>query len=179
MTAAADLPRLALDQPPGRPFPAVAASHLRESLDKIRLTTAGLDDDDLWFRPAPGTNSIGNLMLHLAGNLSMWLLDGVGGRPYERDRAGEFAADRSAGRDELLARLTAVVEEATALLDGLDAAAVARRVTVQRYDTDVLAAIFHAVDHLSYHTGQIVWIAKQALARRGERIEFYPRHAKE
>jgi hypothetical protein len=127
MTATAELPRLALDQPPGRPFPAVAAAHLRESLDKIRLATAGLDEDDLWFRPAPGTNSIGNLMLHLAGNLSMWLLAGVGGSAYERDRAGELAADRSAGRAELLVRLTAVVEEATALLDGLVAAAVELR----------------------------------------------------
>lgn len=179
MTATAELPRLALDQPPGRPFPAVAASHLRESLDKIRLATAGLDDDDLWFRPAPGTNSIGNLMLHLAGNLSLWLLAGVGGRAYERDRAAEFAADRSAGRADLLARLSAVVGEATTLLDGLDDGATRRRVHIQRYDTDVLTAIFHATEHMSYHTGQIVWIAKQALAGRGERIEFYPRHAAE
>jgi uncharacterized damage-inducible protein DinB len=179
MTTTPDLPHLALDDPPGRPFPAVAASHLRESLDKIRLATAGLDEDDLWFRPAPGTNSIGNLMLHLVGNLSLWLLAGVGGREFHRDRAGEFAADRTAGRDELLARLTATVGEATALLDSLDDEATRRRVHIQRYDTDVLTAIFHATEHMSYHTGQIVWIAKQALARRGERIEFYPRHAKE
>lgn len=179
MTAAPDLPRLALDGGPGRPFPAVAASYLREYLDKIRLATAGLEDDDLWWRPAPGTNSIGNLMLHLAGNLSLWLLAGVGGRPYARDRAAEFAADRTARRDELLAGLTGVVDDIAALLDGLDDEATRRRVKIQRYDTDVLSAIFHATEHMSYHTGQIVWIAKQALVRRGERIEFYPRHAKE
>lgn len=180
MTATtADLPRLALDQPPGRPFPAVAASHLRENLDKIRLATSGLGDDDLWFRPAPGTNSIGNLMLHLVGNLSLWLLAGVGGKQVHRDRAGEFAADRTAGRDELLARLTATVEEATTLLDALDDDATRRRVRIQRYDTDVLTAVVHATEHTSYHTGQIVWIAKQALARRGRSLEFYPRHAKE
>jgi uncharacterized damage-inducible protein DinB len=179
MTAAAELPRLALDQPPGRPFPAVAASHLRESLDKIRIATAGLDDGDLWFRPAPGTNSIGNLMLHLVGNLSLWLLAGVGGREFHRDRAGEFAADRTAGRDELLARLSATVDEARALLDSLDDEATRRLVHIQRYDTDVLTAIFHAAEHMSYHTGQILWIAKLRLAARGRSFELYPRHAKE
>jgi uncharacterized damage-inducible protein DinB len=174
----ASLPRLALRRG-ARSFEALAAAYLVEYLDKIRLAVGHLDDDALWWRPAPGTNSAGNLMVHLAGNLSLWLLQGVGGRPYRRDRAGEFAADRSAGREELLARLTTVVDEGVSLLEGLDAAAVERRVRIQRYDTDVLSAIFHAVDHLSYHTGQIVWIAKQALARRGEAIEFYPRHARE
>jgi uncharacterized damage-inducible protein DinB len=75
--------------------------------------------------------------------------------------------------------LTAVVDQATALLDGLDDAALARRVSIQRYDTDVLSAVFHATEHMSYHTGQIVWIAKQALAVRGEGLEFYPRHGRE
>lgn len=173
------LPRLALDERPGRAFAAVAASYLREYLDKIELATAGLDDEELWLRPAPGTNSIGNLLLHLVGNLSLWLLAGVGGRDFERDRAAEFAADHSAGREELLARLTAVVDQAGALLDGLDEPALERRLTIQRYDTDVQSAVFHAAEHMSYHTGQIVWIAKQTLASRGERIEFYPRHGRE
>jgi len=179
MPVAAELPRLALDRGAGMPFPAVAAAYLREYLDKIRLATAALDDDDLWFRPAPGTNGIGNLMLHLAGNLSLWLLSGVGGRPYERDRAGEFAADRVADRDELLGRLAGVVDGCAALLEGLDGEAARRPVAIQGYEVDVLAAVFHATEHMSYHTGQIVWIAKQALARRGERLEFYSRHAAE
>lgn len=174
-----DLPRLALDQGAGRPFPAVAASYLREYLDKIRLATAGLDDADVWFRPAPGTNSIGNLLLHLAGNLSLWLLAGVGGRPFVRDRAAEFTADRSAGKDELFARLAEVVEDAATLVAALDEGDLRRPAAIQGYDTDVLAAVFHATEHMSYHTGQIVWIAKQALARRGEGIELYPRHAGE
>lgn len=172
-----DLPSLALDQGSGRPFPAVAASYLREYLDKIRLATAALEEDDLWFRPAPGTNSIGNLLLHLTGNLSLWLLSGVGGRPYLRDRAAEFSADKSASRDELLARLTEVVEDAATLVTALDDTDLRRPAAIQGYDTDVLSAVFHATEHMSYHTGQIVWIAKQALARRGEFLEFYPRHS--
>lgn len=175
------LPRLALSRGPGRAFPELAAAYLVEYLDKIRIALAPLDDGALWWRPAPGTNSAGNLVVHLAGNLSLWILGGVGGRPYERDRAGEFAADRSAGsKAEVLDRLAAVVEECGEVLAGLSEADLARPVHVQGYDVDLLAAIFHPVEHMSYHVGQIVWIAKQHLASRGEELfELYPQHARE
>jgi uncharacterized damage-inducible protein DinB len=174
----ASLPRLALRRG-ARSFQALAAAYLVEYLDKIRLAVGHLDDDGLWWRPAPGTNSAGNLLVHLAGNLSLWLLQGVGGRPYRRDRAGEFAADRIAGRDELLDRLARVVAECGEVVAGLAPEDLARPVALQGYDVDVLAALFHAVEHMSYHTGQIVWIAKQHAAAAGGGFEFYPQHAGE
>ena len=179
MPEPAELPRLALDGGPGRPFPVLAAAYLREYLDKVRLAVAKLDDDDVWFRPGGGTNSIGNLLLHLRGNLSLWLLGRVGGRAVERHRAAEFAADRSGGKAELLDRLGEVVEEAAGILEALGDADLGRRLTVQGYETDLLSALFHPVEHMSYHAGQIVWVAKQRLAARGVGIEFYPHHAGE
>ena len=175
MPVTADLPRLALDRGAGRPFPAVAAAYLREYLDKIRLATAGLGDDELWFRPAPGTNSVGNLMLHLAGNLSLWLLAGVGGRPFERHRAEEFSADRTHGKAELLARLEEVVAACRGVLAAVEPADLERPAAIQGYETELLDAVVHAVEHMSYHTGQIVWIAKELGAGR-EPLEYYPRH---
>ncbi len=174
-----NLPRLALDRGAGLPLPRLAAAHLREYLDKIRLATGDLADEELWLRPAAGTNSIGNLMLHLVGNLSLWVGDGIGGRVYDRDRAGEFRARGSAGRQELLARLGAAVEDAAAVLEGLEPAELDRPVGVQGYAVDVRAALFHATEHMSYHTGQIVYAAKQRLGARGAGLEFYPRHAEE
>lgn len=175
-----DLPRLALRSGPGRSFPELAAAYLREYLDKIRMAAERLDDDALWWRPATGTNSAGNLVIHLAGNLSLWVLDGIGGETYERDRAGEFAAEHAGTRDEVLGRLAQVVERCAGVVTGLDAGDLDARCGVQGYDLDVRAALFHAVEHMSYHTGQIVWIAKQHLARTGEDgFEFYPHHAGE
>jgi len=178
MTVSNETLRLALRRGRGRSFQGLAAAYLTEYLDKIRLAVGHLDDDALWWRPAPGTNSAGNLLLHLAGNLSLWLLQGVGGRPYERDRAGEFAADRSAARDELLDRLGTVVEECAALVEGLAESDLGAPVALQGYDVDARAAVFHAVEHMSYHTGQIVWIAKQHAAASGG-FELYPQHAGE
>jgi hypothetical protein len=45
-------------------------------------------------------------------------------------------------------------------------------------DTDGLGAVHHAVDHVTYHTAQIVFITKQLVDESVE-IEFYPQHRNE
>jgi len=171
------LPRLALRRSRGQSFQSQSAAYLTEYLDKIRLAVAELDDDELWRRPAPGTNSAANLVLHLTGNLSLWVLKSVGGEDYERHRSAEFAADKSAGKEQLLTGLAAVVERSCAVLAALSDDDLGRRLDVQGYVCDAFTAAYHAVEHMSYHTGQIVWIAKQALAAAGDEVfEFYPQH---
>jgi len=171
------LPRLALSRSRGQSFQSQSAAYLTEYLDKIRLAVDGLDDDAFWWRPAPGINSAANLVIHLTGNLSLWVLRSIGGEDYERHRAAEFAAERSAGKGELLAGLEAVVERSCAVIAALSDDDLGRDLDVQGYVCDAFTAAFHAVEHMSYHTGQIVWIAKQALARQGDEVfEFYPQH---
>jgi septum formation protein len=186
---AAALPRTALSQGPTASFPELAVRYLGEYEAKIRFAVARLSEDEIWWRPHPRANSVGNLLLHLAGNLTQWVVGGIGGaveggadprapaggRPVERDRAGEFAADRSAGRAELLFRLGEAVARAQAVLGGLTDAGLARPLRIQSYDATVLAAAFHAVEHLSYHTGQILAVAKE-LAGDREPFELYPQH---
>lgn len=172
-----ELPTTALSRGPAGAFPELAARYLEEYLDKIRLAVARLDDEAIWWRPAPGTNSVGNLLLHLAGNLSLWILAGVGGQEYERDRAGELAATGGKGAEELVGRLRVVVEECRRVLEGLEGRDLTEVLEIQSYRVDRLGAVFHVVEHMSYHTGQIVWIVKQL--RSEEPFEFYPRHAGE
>jgi len=175
------LPRLALSRSRGQSFQAQSAAYLTEYLDKIRLAVDDLDDGELWHRPAPGTNSVANLVIHLTGNLSLWILKSIAGEDYERHRSAEFAAertsDKSAGKAEILAAFTTVVERAATVLATLPDDDLGRELDVQGYACDAFTAAYHAVEHMSYHTGQIVWIAKQALARRGDEVfEFYPQH---
>jgi uncharacterized damage-inducible protein DinB len=161
-------PRIALARGPAGGLPELASRYLEEYLDKIRVSLERLDEDQIWWRPAPGTNSAGNLVLHLSGNLSLWILSGVGGRPFERHRSEEFAADRSHGRSELLSRLEEVVAACRGVLGSLEAEDLEREAEIQGYDVDVLGAVFHAVEHMSYHAGQIVWIAKSLTNGGGE-----------
>lgn len=171
-------PRLALTDAVGEPLTGLAGLYLSEYLDKIELATADLDEEQLWARSGPGTNSIANLILHLCGNLSLWVLASLGGENYVRDRAGEFTADGTHTKAELLRMLRHVVGRCRKTVAVLDGEALERRLEVQGYTTDGRGIVLHAVEHMSYHTGQIVLMAKAMLADRGS-FEFYPHHRAE
>lgn len=137
---------------------------------KIRLALEPLDETTIWKRENPESNSIGNLMLHLAGNVRQWIVGGIGDEPCERDREAEFAATSGFVKRELLSRLTSSVTDADKVLARLTADDLIRDVTIQGRDTTVLAAVYHVVEHFSMHTGQIIMLAKMYSSRP---LRFY------
>jgi uncharacterized damage-inducible protein DinB len=152
-----------------------AVRYLAEYLSKIERATEGLGPDQIWWRANERSNSIANLLLHLDGNLNQWVVTGLLGEPTTRRRSAEFEARAGGSRDELLGRLARTVERCRSGIVELsdeDLAAVRR---IQTYEVDGYAALFHAVEHMSYHTGQIVLLAKQLLPPTRV-IEFYPQH---
>ena len=154
---------------------ASCSHYLEQYADKIRHCVDLLSEDEVWRRPAPGSNSIGNLLLHLTGNLSLWVLDSLGGEHHDRHRSLEFSAERSLPKDELVGRLDEVVARCRAVAERLTESDLARPLTIQKYPTEGRGALLHAVEHMSYHTGQIVYWTKVLTAGRAE-IEFYPQH---
>ena len=144
-----------------------AVHHLRdEFLPRIERAVARLDAEDVWWRPHETCTSVGNLLLHLEGNVRQWILGGLGGHPDERRRSAEFLAREGATPDELLTALRTTVEDACAVIADLPAEALLEKRPVQVFD-DVsgLAAVMHVVEHFSWHTGQIAWITKLRTAR--------------
>jgi len=146
-------------------FLGLSAGYLGEYLAKIRASVSGLSDDQLWWRPNEASNSVGNLLLHLSGNLSEWLLASVGGLAFERQRDREFSARGGRGKADLLGGLEEVVASSQKVLRGLPAAALAERRRIRGGDVDTLEAVYHAVEHMSYHTGQIALVTKQLLGK--------------
>lgn len=137
---------------------------------KIRRAVEALPADSLWWRPNDASNSVGNLLIHLEGNVRQWIVSGVGGAPDRRDRNAEFAARESAGAAELLARLDAVLDEADTVIAALDERALESRRTIQGRDVTVLDAVYQVVQHFALHAGQIFWVAKE---RRPGSVRFY------
>lgn len=137
---------------------------------KIRLATASLSHDDVWRRANDQSNSIGNLILHLAGNVRQWIVSGIGGAPESRDRAGEFAATDGPDITELLDLLESAVGDAGKVIASLEPTDLPRHCTIQSRETTVMAAIYHVVEHFSMHTGQIVMLAKSYAP---DSIRFY------
>ena len=142
----------------------------REYLPKLRQCVDALPDDAVWRRANESSNSIGNLLLHLSGNVRQWIVSGVGGRRVDRDRAAEFSARDGPSGADLIENLGKAVSEADAVIAGLAVEDLVRPCTIQDRDTTVLDAIYHVVEHFAMHTGQIVLLTK---AYSPDRIHFY------
>ncbi len=155
----------------GRAFLAEARRHLREDyLPKIERCLERLTDEQVWWRASERSNSVGNLLLHLEGNLRQWAICGVGGAADARVRDHEFAERRIVSREELSSALRAAVEEACDALARLDPAALVETRRVQGLDVTLLTAVFHAVEHFSMHTGQVILLTKMLA---DEDLAFY------
>jgi uncharacterized damage-inducible protein DinB len=111
-------------------------------------------------RNTENENSVGNLVLHLCGNVGQWIGSGVAGKPDTRQRDAEFAARGSVRPAELSERLTATIAEATGIIRNLDTARLTEQTTVQRYNITRMEAIYHVVEHFAQHTGQIIFATK-------------------
>ena len=172
------VPRIALAQGSSPSWQSLASRYLGEYLDKIRLATNRLPEELVWWRPHENALSVGNLILHLHGNLSLWISSGLGKQAIVRERGKEFTADRTHEGSELIQLLSKTVTDCRALIEGIPDEAVSDSLHVQGYDIDVRGAIFHAVEHMSYHTGQILYIVK-TLTSEHEAFDFYSQHQDE
>lgn len=141
-------------------------------LPKIESCLELLTDEDVWWRANLQSNSIGNLLLHLDGSTRMWITSGVGGGTDGRDRQQEFDERELIPRAELIARLRRTVAEADAVLANVTEEDLLRRQHIRDDHVTALEAIFHAVEHFSMHTGQIIMLTKMRTGKdlRSDRL---------
>jgi hypothetical protein len=140
-----------------------AANELTSALARIKHCLGQLTDEQVWWRSRPALNSIGNLILHLCGNLRQWIVAGLGGAADSRDRPGEFAERGPIPREELLGQLDAVVDEARAVLTRQTARQLLEARRIQGFDVTGLAAVFGSVPHFRGHTQEIIHLTRLQL----------------
>jgi uncharacterized damage-inducible protein DinB len=131
----------------------------------MRGCVESLSDEDVWWRPNDSSNSIGNLLLHLNGNVRQWLVASFSGSADARDRPAEFAEHHQLPRKELLAVLGATLEEASETLAGLTEADLLRTLHIQGYTVSGVEAVYQVVEHFAMHYGQVVYVTKLRQAR--------------
>jgi uncharacterized damage-inducible protein DinB len=137
---------------------------------KIGVAVRALPADKLWWRANSSSNSIGNLLLHLSGNVRQWIVSGIGGAPDLRERDAEFAARDGSDAEHLLRNLEAACREAVAVITSLDSASLAEFRMIQGRETSVFSAVYHVVEHFAGHTGQIILLAKMVVP---DSVRFY------
>jgi len=153
-----------------RVFLETSQKKLTQLLSRIRDCVNKLEPDEIWARGHENENAIGNLVLHLSGNVGQWIISGVGGAPDTRERDAEFASRGGMETAVLLGRLESTVQEAGAVISRVTPERLAEHVVIQKYDVTVLEAIYHVVEHFSHHTGQIIFATKMLT---GEDLGFY------
>jgi uncharacterized damage-inducible protein DinB len=130
------------------------------NLPRIASCVNRLSEEDIWRKPNPNSNSVGNLILHLCGNMTQYILSGLGGKPDERQREAEFSTSGGLNKEELLARITEVVTQVQQVISQIDETNLLRKRIVQGFEMTGIGIIVHVVEHFSYHTGQIAFWTK-------------------
>ena len=151
-------------------FVRFSAEKLEQLHGRIQDCLARLTPEQIWARHSENENAVGNLVLHLSGNVRQWIGSGVAELPDHRERDAEFDARGGMAPADLSQLLKTTVVEATAVIREVPAARLTERILPQGYDVTVLEAIAHVVEHFSQHTGQIILLTKMLT---GEDLAYY------
>ena len=143
---------------------------MKEYFPRIQACLETLGEDDVWWRAHETDNSIGNLLLHLSGNIRQWIVGGLGEVPNERDRPREFSERGPIPKAELLKRFEATLNDADRVLTRFDSSLLLEVRHFQKWDVTCLEAISHVVEHVAQHLGQIIYITK---LRTGKDLKFF------
>jgi len=144
----------------GSLFTAAAASTLQQHASRIDTCLSRLTPEQIWFRASENENSIGNLVLHLCGNLHQYTRHAILGEPDIRQRDDEFNAQGGIDPQSLRDRLAAVVADAAQLIPAVSEERLGETIVVQNRQMTVLATIFKTTEHFSLHAGQIYYATK-------------------
>lgn len=152
-------------------FLTYSADQLLTFCGRIEDCLGRLREDQVWMRNSDNENAVGNIVLHLCGNVRQWIIGGVGGQPDVRDRASEFSARGGLKPAELAAKLRSTVAEGAEVIRNLPVDRLTERRVIQKlYDVTLMEAIYHVVEHFAMHTGQVIFATKLLT---GEDLKYY------
>ena len=143
---------------------------LDESTRMISRCIDQLTNEQCWEKPNASMNTIGNLILHLCGNIRQYAISSLGQLPDTRMRDKEFAHHDPLPKEELLSRLTDTVNEAKSIVEVVSEKEMLRKREVQGFHFSGIGILIHVVEHYSYHTAQIAWMTK---LYQGKDLGFY------
>ena len=142
----------------------------KENLTRIEKCLAMLNEEQAWTSPGPRMNSVGNLILHLNGNIGQYILSALGHGSDNRKREKEFMASSRMPMKELMDGQLTTLQKASALLNDLTDKDLIKDYKVQGFEMNGVSILVHVTEHYSYHTGQIALLTK---LMTGNDLGFY------
>jgi len=134
-----------------------------ECLPRIIKCLDQLDDSRIWWRPNENSNSIGNLVLHLCGNVRQWIYSGLGKNEDMRNRQTEFDERGPIPGEVLREKLVTTMELVRPVITNIPTEELLNIRSVQTFEETGLTILVHVTEHFSYHTGQIAYITKMLM----------------
>lgn len=131
-----------------------------EGFSRIKKCLSELTEEEIWLKPNQNSNSVGNLVLHLCGNVRQWLVCGLGNKPDTRKRSLEFSEEGPIPSEVLIERMELVLKEVEETLDQLSPTSLTQMFNVQGFQESGLSIIVHVIEHFSYHVGQMTYFVK-------------------
>jgi hypothetical protein len=143
---------------------------LNQYWPRLKTCVQPMTVEQVWWRPNEASNSVGNLILHLNGNMTQWLVASFNRNEDLRKRPEEFAAHGGLTAAELLNRLGATIAEAEKVLSRLTVEELLAPYVIQGYHVRGLDAVYQVIEHFGLHYGQIAYITKTL---EGKDLGFY------
>lgn len=132
----------------------------KESMFRFKKCLTELEEEEVWYRPNPASNSVGNLVLHLHGNVHQWVVASLGKNKDVRERQQEFEEQGPVPVAKMLADMDQLMIEVSAILDSIKSEDLLEVRNVQGYKESGLSILVHITEHFSYHVGQMTYIVK-------------------
>ncbi|UWX56322.1 DUF1572 domain-containing protein [Maribacter litopenaei] len=89
-----------------------ALYRMDESTRMIKKSLEAITEDETWQKPNEALNSIGNLVLHLCGNMTQYIISSLGDTEDIRNRDEEFNTQGGLTKNELVKKLEDTVDDA-------------------------------------------------------------------
>ena len=134
---------------------------INENTTRILKCLNEIDETETWQRSNENSNCIGNIILHLCGNITQYAISALGETEDVRIRDKEFSAKDGFLKNELSAKLESTVDEAVRIIENLNEERLLKTYSVQGFNLSGIGIIIHVTEHYSYHTGQIAFWIKQ------------------
>ncbi len=151
-------------------FKSNAIYRIDESVRMVSIALSKIQEEEIWTKQNRSLPTLGNILLHICGNLKQYVISGVGGEEDNRDRELEFSTEDGFTRDELLQKLLFITSKVNSIIDEATEEKLLEKKKVQGFEFSGIGLILHAVEHFSYHTGQIAFQVKLII---DEPLGFY------
>lgn len=132
-----------------------------ESVKRIIACLRQIEETELWKRPNEHSNSMANLILHLCGNITQYIISALGDTADTRERDKEFSRQGGYKEEELIEKLVTITDQANQIIKNISDDDLKKVYHVQGFSLSGIGIIIHVTEHLSYHTGQIAFYVKQ------------------